>query len=221
MQLQTSIQKLILGNDFWEEKAGVRLKLSNGNYVSINLILKAHINNATFDELVLSNKVVNGNANRQDSLAKETIKGVLKTSGVHGERRFKNAVNNSARAITERSMKGGSRPKLDSMEAGDYDVQVTEVGSEKPMNIGGHVVGVDMKTTPTKGGEKSARRSFKSAASGVMAANRLSQNVSKKKRSEGGGERKERKSSEKEGGRRAPNRKSHEFKVKMKRPPPK
>lgn len=52
--------------------------------MSINLILKAHINNATFDELVLSNKVVNGNANRQDSLAKETIKGVLKTSG--GER---------------------------------------------------------------------------------------------------------------------------------------
>ena len=84
--------------------------MSNGNYVSINLILKAHINNATFDELVLSNKVVNGNANRQDSLAKETIKGVLKTSGVHGERRFKNAVNNSARAITERSMKGGNRP---------------------------------------------------------------------------------------------------------------
>ncbi|GMH75286.1 hypothetical protein TL16_g06709 [Triparma laevis f. inornata] len=83
-ELQTSIQKLILGNDFWEEKANIRLKLSNGNYVSINLILKAHINNATFDELVLSNKVVNGNANRQDSLAKETIKGVLKTSG--GER---------------------------------------------------------------------------------------------------------------------------------------
>ena len=70
-------------------QAETRLHLSNGAYVSINQILKAHINDHAFNELVLSNAVVDARASKQDSLVKEQIKGALKTSGLSGERKVR------------------------------------------------------------------------------------------------------------------------------------
>ena len=95
-ELQTNIQKHILGSEFWRTHAETRLHLSNGEYVSINQILKAHINDAAFNDLVMSNAVVDSRASRQDSMVKEQIKGAFKTSGLSGERKFKSSASRLA-----------------------------------------------------------------------------------------------------------------------------
>ena len=41
--LQTIIQKKIVGEKFWEQAANTRISLSNGNYVNMSQILKAHM----------------------------------------------------------------------------------------------------------------------------------------------------------------------------------
>lgn len=64
-----------MGNDFWNEKSATRLKLSSGEYVSINQILKAHINKAAFDTLVMTNQVVDARTSREDSMVKEKVSG--------------------------------------------------------------------------------------------------------------------------------------------------
>ena len=78
-----------MGSEFWEEKADTRLNLSNGSYVSINQILKAHINEQAFNDLVMQNHIVDASRSKHDRIVKEKIKGTLRTSGLSGERRFK------------------------------------------------------------------------------------------------------------------------------------
>ena len=110
-ELQTNIQKHILGGEFWRAQAETRLHLSNGEYVSINQILKAHINDAAFNELVMTNSVVNARASKQDSMVKEQIKGALKTSGLSGERKFKS---NALKMVQVNSLRAMAQAGVDS-----------------------------------------------------------------------------------------------------------
>ena len=81
-----------MGSEFWADASEHRLKLTNGEYVNINQILKAHISNAAFDSLVSSKKIVDGQSSRENAATKEKIKGALLVSGLHGERRFKGSL---------------------------------------------------------------------------------------------------------------------------------
>lgn len=175
-ELQTNIQTKILGNDFWNEKSETRLKLSSGEYVSINQILKAHINKAAFDSLVMSNEVVNAMASREDSMVKEKIKGALRTSGLSGERRFKKSKEKSMREMAMRS-----RTDLDH----EYDVTNEEL---PPMTKGN--------SSKKAGSNPEARKKLKNSVNAVKAMNKFRIVTSETRRDSGkkSKSRKERKS---------------------------
>ena len=181
-ELQTNIQTRILGGDFWNEKSETRLKLSSGEYVSINQILKAHINKAAFDSLVMSNQVVNAMASREDSMVKEQIKGALRTSGLSGERRFKKS--------KERSMIEMAKRKISSELDHDFDVSPTEVSPKKEKSKGKH-------GGEARSGNPEARARLKNSINAVKAANSFKivtsaemRRESGRKRSKGGSGRK-------------------------------
>jgi len=188
--LQTTIQKLVVGQDFWEECAMTRINLSNGQYVTINQILKAHVSESAFNALVVEKGVIDEGESRVNKNAKKQVKDVLYASGNISERKFKRA--------REFSKKGGNLIVEDVRGEIELEEEI-EAGGGAQLNFeaaggggGGGGGGSQRKNSQRKqrrsrendkqsassgssGGlkGKSPKDKFKAAGVGVIAANRL------------------------------------------------
>jgi len=198
--LQTTIQKLIVGQDFWEECAMTRINLSNGQYVTISQILKAHVSSSAFEALVVESRVIDSDKSRVDALAKEKVQDILYVSGNISERKFKRSREFTRRheeeARREARIIASSASSSSSLVADETDETEGGGGNGGDRGMGGALAAgeggggkrrrerrsrenSDVRKATGGGGNANAR--FKKAGVGVMAANRL------KKGTRGGG----------------------------------
>jgi hypothetical protein len=93
-ELQTKLQNGIVGRDFWSDASSTRVQMSNGEYVSINQILKTNIHEGAFEAMVM----------KQD----EEVVGVMEMSGLVGERKYKMEANERQRQRQRNKSKSSS-----------------------------------------------------------------------------------------------------------------